>query len=322
MGPHNLQLPNHHQKFVDRFSAVCQADERVLAAFLGGSYGKGRADAFSDLDLTLITTDATYEQFAAGREAFVRNLGEPLFIEDFDLPNIVFLIFSDGTEAEIWFAGESHLEHIRSGPFHILLDKTGILTSAEFPSSAPGPAGQTEKLRRLIYWFWHDLSHFITAVGRGQLWWAHGQLDVLRGICVNLLRLRHNFSDEGAGEEPYFKLEDTVSPEDLSVLQDTFCPMEQGSILRSARVPAMEDKTSTTARFGPAPLTAAIAWLRATLSAVVSINDRPSLPFSSAPRTVSWALGDRSMIRRRRSAMTRSRSTPRSRSSARTNSAD
>ncbi len=97
-------------------------------------------------------------------------------------------------------------------------------------------AEQTEKLRREIYWFWHDLSHFITAMRREQLWWAHGQLDVLRSMCVNLARLEHNFSDPSIGEEPYFKVELALPVEELSPLQETFCPMEKGAMLQAIHV--------------------------------------------------------------------------------------
>src|SRR5437763_1869536 len=78
MDAQGLQLPHHHQVVLDRFVAACQADERVVAAFLGGSYASGTADAYSDLDLGLITTDAAYDEFVAGREAFIRRLGEPV----------------------------------------------------------------------------------------------------------------------------------------------------------------------------------------------------------------------------------------------------
>ncbi|MGQ0796414.1 MAG: nucleotidyltransferase domain-containing protein, partial [Methanobacteriota archaeon] len=161
MEAQGLPLPEHHRRFLDHFAAVCHADVRVVAAFLGGSYAKGLADAFSDLDLTVITTDSTYEQFVAGRESFIRQLGEPLFIEDFERPNMVFMIFSDGTEAELWFASPSRLKHIHSGPFHTLVDKAGILAAAEFPPSGADSAWQTETLRRLITWFWHDMAHHI-----------------------------------------------------------------------------------------------------------------------------------------------------------------
>ncbi|HEX6383969.1 MAG TPA: nucleotidyltransferase domain-containing protein [Anaerolineae bacterium] len=52
-----MKIRDNHQIVIDRFVASCRADERVVAAFLGGSYARGAADEYSDLDLYLITTD-------------------------------------------------------------------------------------------------------------------------------------------------------------------------------------------------------------------------------------------------------------------------
>lgn len=229
-----LGLRPQHQAFVDRFVQACRADDRIIAAFLGGSNVKGAADAYSDIDLCLIITDEAYEDFFARREAFLQLLGEPVFLEDFGIPNIVFFIFSDDTEGELYFGSESRLDQIHSGPFRILLDKKNILAGAVFRAFEPPPSEQAEKLRREIYWFWHELSHFITAMGRGQLWWAHGQLEVLRSICVNLARLHNNFSDTGVGEEAYFKIEKSMPVEQLAALQGTFPPMEENAMLQAA----------------------------------------------------------------------------------------
>jgi predicted nucleotidyltransferase len=229
-----IELLQHHQSFINRFVAACQADERVVAAFLGGSYVKGTADAYSDLDLSLITSDAAYENFIAGREDFVRLLGEPLFLEDFGSSTTLFIIMSDDSEVEISFGSQSRLAHIHSGPYRVLLDKQRILAGAVFPEYEPGQAGQTEQLRRLVYWFWHDLSHFTTAMARGQLWWAYGQLEALRRYCVNLARLRHNFLDADVGEEGYFKLEHALPVEQLAPLQATYCPLERDAMLQAA----------------------------------------------------------------------------------------
>ena len=38
MNTNDVQLPDHHQNILDRFTAACQADERIVAAFLGASY--------------------------------------------------------------------------------------------------------------------------------------------------------------------------------------------------------------------------------------------------------------------------------------------
>src|SRR5579864_675575 len=111
-------LPPHLQVIIDRFIAACQADERVVAAFLGGSYARGQTDAYSDLDLGLITTDEAYQDFLAGSKAFIQKLGEPVFLEDYhgNDGDVVFFFFDDGIEGELMLGRESHFTHIHTGP--------------------------------------------------------------------------------------------------------------------------------------------------------------------------------------------------------------
>jgi predicted nucleotidyltransferase len=234
-------LPEALRVIVERFVAACQADERVVAAFLVGSYARGTADAYSDLDLRLVIADEAYQDFVAGRAAFGRSLGAPAFLEDFDFPDYVFLIFPDGAEVELALSRESAIGHIFDQPYRVLLDRKGFPAGAAPPRRGPAqarPAAQAEQietLRRQVYWFWHDLSHFITAMARGQLWWAYGQLEALRRYAVNLARLRHDFSDAGVGEEAYFKVEHALPAEQLAPLQATVCPLEAGAMLQAAR---------------------------------------------------------------------------------------
>jgi predicted nucleotidyltransferase len=232
----DIQLPDNHQNIVDRFIDSCQADGRIVAAFLGGSYARNAADQFSDLDLFFITTDEAYEDFLAERESFVRLLGEPLILEDFGAINGYSIIYSNGTEAEIFFGRESKFKDIHAGSYRVLLDKKDILAGEVFPQHIADPVKQIETLRHQIDWFWHDLSHFIKAMGRGQLWFAYGELEVIRQICINLARLRYNFSDAYVGEEPYFKVEQVLPVEQLSPLQTTYPPMEYEAILQAALV--------------------------------------------------------------------------------------
>jgi predicted nucleotidyltransferase len=230
------KLHPNHQVVLDRFVQACQSDERIVAALLVGSYIKGKADKHSDLDLYVITRDEAYDDFVSRRESFVRLLGEPLFMEDFDLPDIVFLIFPDGSEVEVSYLRESRASHVFSEPYKVLLDKMNITADVMPREREVDQDAQREKLRRLIYWFWHELSHFITAMGRGNLWWAHGQLGALRLYCTNLARLRNNFADTDIGEEGYFKIETALPVEQLSSLQTTFPPLEQSAMLQAALV--------------------------------------------------------------------------------------
>jgi predicted nucleotidyltransferase len=236
MDSQEIRLPHNHRIFVNRFITACQADERIVAAFLVGSYIKGKPDEYSDLDLFLITTDEAHDDFVSKRESFVRLLGEPLFMEDFDLPGIVFLIFRDGSEVELSYVRESQVNLVFNEPFKVLLDKKNITEGVILREHEVDQDDQRGKLRRLIYWFWHDFSHFVTAMGRGQLWWAHGQLSALRLYCMNLARLRNNFADADVGEEGYFKIENALPVEQLSSLQATFPPLEQNAMLQAALV--------------------------------------------------------------------------------------
>jgi hypothetical protein len=230
-----FELPTHHRLLLDRFITACQADGCVIAALLGGSYARRAADSFSDLDLYVITTDDTYEDFLAGRFAFTRRLGEALFLEDFDLPDTVFFIFSDGAEGELGIGCQSRFDHLHAGPFIPLVDKRGILQGAVFQGQPPDPAKQASELRQAVFVFWHELSHFITALGRGQLWWAYGQLEALRAICLVLARLRHDFTASPDAGEPYFKIEKSMSAGQLAPLLSTYCPREPGAMLEAVR---------------------------------------------------------------------------------------
>lgn len=225
--------PNDLRPFLDRFVTACEQDDRVVAGFLGGSHGRGEADAYSDVDLCVIAKDDAYEALVRDRAGFVGRLGTPLFLEDFGIAGLAFFVLDDGTEGELFVGSEGRLEELEPGPtFRTLFDSGGTLEDVAFAEERMDPAGQQEVLRQVLAWFWHELSHFITAIGRGELWWAAGQLESLRGHCVNLVRIEHGAF---AGEEPYEKLDRTIDPAALSPIVETFVPIERGALLRAAR---------------------------------------------------------------------------------------
>lgn len=235
MNINDISMLPHHRATVERFVAACAADERVVAAFLGGSYARGTADAHSDLDLYAITTDSAFEDFCRTRAAFIHQVDEPLFLEDFGSSDMIFFIFPDDTEGELGIGRAGAFTQIHSGPYRVLLDKIGILDNASFPTHEADLAEQSAKLRQLLYWFWHELSHFVTAMQRDQLWWAHGQVEVMRLHCVNLARLRHNFTDPYVSDE-YFKVELALPVAQIAALETTYCPLKKTAMLQAVFV--------------------------------------------------------------------------------------
>ena len=228
--------PRHApHRVIERFVAACAADARVSAAFLTGSYAAGTADTHSDLDLGVVTADVAYDAFLTSREPFVRLLGEPVFVESFAQPGPLFFILADGTEGELAVGRESAYREVAKGAHRVLLDKTGVLEGAAFVGRHPVEDEQREELRRLIVWFWHDLSHFATAFARGQWWWAYGELETLRRSCVGLLRLRRDFGDAAAASECYYKVDTALPAADLEPVRHTLCSTEPIELLRAAR---------------------------------------------------------------------------------------
>jgi hypothetical protein len=222
------------QATLARFTAACQRDERVIASFLGGSYATDTSDAYSDLDLYLITTDEAYAAFFAERKAFLKQLGEPVLQEDFnDFGfDMILFIFTTGVEGELALGREGAFDLLHGGPFTPLIDKKGILTEKVFPWNKPTEAAQREICRHLLYWFWRDLSHFAKVVARSHLWAAQGDLEKLRLTCLNLIHLRYDPTDWPA---EYLNLE-TAPQEQLQVLHLTFVPPERTALLQAMTI--------------------------------------------------------------------------------------
>lgn len=230
------EIQQNRQAVIDRFVTVCLSDERVVAAFLGGSSARGTMDAYSDLDFGLVTTDEAYDDFFTDRAAFIQRLGEAVFLEVFSEYgfDIIFFTFSDGVECELVLGRQSQFTHIHVGPYQVLLDKQGILTGAIFLLPEVAQAEQIETLRGLLSWFWHDLGHHVlTPLARGQLWSAYGGLQDLRLGCVNLARLGADFS---VAPEGYEKVEQALKGEQLKPLEATCCALDRKAMLQAALI--------------------------------------------------------------------------------------
>lgn len=229
-----LGLRQNQLDVVSRFLDLCQADPRILAAYLSGSYASGQADAYSDVDLFFVTTPEAYSAFLAEKQAFARKLGGLLFLEDFGAPHGYLFIHENGTEGEFWFGRPDNVQDVMSGPHVVLFDRGGIQTVDVAPALAVDPARQRDLLRRQLDWFWHELAHYIKAMGRREWWFAYGQVEAMRRICVILTRLDHDYSDAAIEEnEPYFKIEAALPVERLKPMRITFCGVEPAELLQA-----------------------------------------------------------------------------------------
>jgi predicted nucleotidyltransferase len=221
------------ERVVRSFAAACARDDRIVAAFVGGSVARGTADAHSDLDLCVVTADDRFHDVYDDRGAIVGALGTPLFIEDWagETPE-VFVILDDGSELEMFFIREGELLGARVGPIVPLLDRRDLLVGVDLPIARPERDDLASAARDLLAWFWHDTGHLVTAAARGHRWWAYGQVEALRGHCVNVVRLEAGQPSE---PEPYWKLDADLSTDVLEELRPTIVSVELSELANAGR---------------------------------------------------------------------------------------
>lgn len=227
--------PEARARLIERFTAACRVDRRVVAAFLGGSLAAGTADDLSDLDLYLITSDADYRDFFDERLGFMRLLGDPVFCEDvsefgFDM---VLFIYAEGPYGELALAPASSFLQIHGGPYKVLIDKTQLLRSLTFPYYFPPDEEKRRTLRHLIYWFWRDLLHCAKYLARGRVWTAAAYLEDLRRKVVKLAQMEADWQ-YGAGG--YDRVDPTLPAAWRARAAETFVPLEPGRIAEAARI--------------------------------------------------------------------------------------
>lgn len=229
--PVNPPAVTSASELIARFARLCADDPRIVAAFVGGSHARGDADEHSDVDLYAVVDDGAYDGLVAELPALVRRLGEPIFCEPWRSRHgidTVFFVLSNGTEGELGVAPASAFSRLHVGEHRVLVDKRDLLAGVAFPRTS---SDQTETLRGLIEWFWHNVSHFHKAIARGQPWWAYGALDDMRGTCVQLIRLRGDFGAEPDGWE---KVDGAVATEALAPLRPTLAA-DHADLVRAGR---------------------------------------------------------------------------------------
>jgi Nucleotidyltransferase domain len=177
---------------IARFTEACAADPLVAAAFLGGSFAAGTADAFSDLDLYVVTEDDDYEGFFARRDEFMRSWAEPVFVDTtvdfggfgFDMLHFV---LADGVSGEVALGRRSNMLALHGGPHDVLVDKASLLDQVSFPLYEPSADERRRQIERALYWFWLDAIELAKRLARGQLSAAQQMLANMRARCQLLV---------------------------------------------------------------------------------------------------------------------------------------
>jgi len=163
-------------------------------------------------------------------DRIVEAIGTPLLVAVFDDPANMHVTLASGADLELIIYGPEELDTGR--PHRVLFDHGGMV---ERPIGARVPAGvpptEAADVARRLELFWHDVAHLITALSRRERWWANGQLDEVRRLCIGLLRIEAGLAPE---DEAYWKVDGDVPAERLHALEPTVAPPEIGRMREAA----------------------------------------------------------------------------------------
>ena len=180
-------LPGGYRTLFLRLVDVAAADERIRAVWLGGSLGRGVADAGSDLDVILTVADDAFDEFAAGWRGWLAGVTPTVLARE--LPGLPGCWHSLTPACErLDVVTERAGSPPRGDRRHrlLVLDRDGAFSSADVPAAPPaGP--EPGRLAGIVEEFLRQQAIFPAAVvARGD--WLLGVVGT-QGVHLMLYQL-------------------------------------------------------------------------------------------------------------------------------------
>ena len=153
--------------FIESLITAASADPRIRAAWLGGSYGKGIADRWSDVDAHLLIDPAQIDDFRAGVRGWLEELRPLVLYRLLFGGEMVNAMTDEGLRVDVWLhAGES--ADVVEGQARIIYAQTGVLTWQPNPGTVLSQAQAAAELERTIPEFWRCIAMLPVALGRDE----------------------------------------------------------------------------------------------------------------------------------------------------------
>jgi len=216
------------EAFVEHAAATLHADERVVAAWLGGSLAAGTADAYSDVDLRVAVVDDAFDAFVADWPGLPERLAPTVMRRRVGTPEspIVTAITPEWLRFDVAIARGSAPE--RAGD-RVLFDRRPSAPT-EAPAPRPDPAS---RLPGLVEEFLRVLGLWRVVHGRGERVLMAQGAGLLRWSLVELFLIENRAQRGGMLHlNPYLTAEQrallealpTTPPELNAALAREFLP--------------------------------------------------------------------------------------------------
>ena len=230
-----------HKALLQRVVGVLQEDERVVAAWLFGSWGRQTSDELSDTDLWVVVVDEHCDAISAERHVYVARPGHPLLM--LEAPGNA---PAGGAYLMALYAGQAGVHQVdwywqrqsyASVPQHavVLFDRVGIphdtrLEQLDPPGKAKEQTRQerAERATQLVTYFWVMSNIAAKSVLRHQAWTTVAMIEMLRSVLDDVKRLMGVSANPDGQEAWRTSILPPVEPgEQIAMLRELSHEMEQ-----------------------------------------------------------------------------------------------
>lgn len=224
-------MPMIQQQFAERVAAIVTHDTSVTGLAVAGSWLTNEIDAFSDLDLVLVTNEKITSE-KSNMLAYASQYGELLNAftgEHVGEPRLLICMYNNPLlHVDIKFVTVEEFRQRIETPV-ILFDREGLLQQAINESQAAFPYPDYQWIEDR---FWTWVHYALLKIGRGEYFEALDFFGYLRMVVLGpLLHIKNGNLPRGVR-----KVEMTLAAADLQQLQLTLAEGNRASLINALEI--------------------------------------------------------------------------------------
>ncbi|MEI9886362.1 MAG: nucleotidyltransferase domain-containing protein [Rhizomicrobium sp.] len=174
------------QSLLDAITRVLSADARIESAWLSGSLGKGAGDEFSDVDVTVVAPEPSFDAVLKHHTADLSAIAPVVhrFVHGFD--RVVSSVTDDWQRFDLTFLKPAEFAAMPLGEVRPLFNRGTPEKPA--PAAPPPHIPQAARIEHLVREFLRILGLAPGAMGRGEYLASLEGVGMLRRMVIDLMR--------------------------------------------------------------------------------------------------------------------------------------
>ena len=183
---------------LDTFVSHLDQEPALRGLFLGGSHGRGTADAFSDIDLIAICAPDAADKIVALWRETLDTVVPPVFWRQVGSPGRGFLINAtteDWLRLDFYLIAPDRFVNRSKATLIPLIDRDGAYQS--LPATIPSPGPRLARLTYIVEESFRVAGLFGIGLGRGELVTGVQGVGLLHGLLTDLMQEQRPEAEPG-----------------------------------------------------------------------------------------------------------------------------